>query len=228
MDAALPLQELILTEDDVPGAKLLKDVCECTVVELKHWLECHGQKKCGKKAELQERVRGSTLLDFKVDPKIDDGKWYNLKKCGKVVEHQNINFKDDAFPVQGWKEFPSLNIPTMFNYGHVYHYLVESVDHLLETEGDNDDFAEDTVTAKPLRKGRNLLESNFIENLQNVDDDSHYFVRAHVHHSMKSDLPLQVFVSLSKASGYTIFYMHMQGKWAWKMRTCCCSFDALK
>ena len=32
--------EIILTENDAPGAKLTKDLTECNVDELKHWLEC--------------------------------------------------------------------------------------------------------------------------------------------------------------------------------------------
>ena len=41
--------EIILTENDVPGAKLTKDLAECNVDELKCWLECRGQKKVEKK-----------------------------------------------------------------------------------------------------------------------------------------------------------------------------------
>ena len=33
-------------ETDVPGAKLDKDPKDCSVTELKRWLECHGLKKC--------------------------------------------------------------------------------------------------------------------------------------------------------------------------------------
>ena len=37
--------EIILTENDVSGAKRAKDLAECNVDELKRWLECRGQKK---------------------------------------------------------------------------------------------------------------------------------------------------------------------------------------
>ena len=57
--------------------------------------------------------------------------------------------------------FPSQDIPVNFNYGHVYHYIIESVNNLFlpncvtldqdENLDDNID-DEDTVTAKPLRK----------------------------------------------------------------------------
>ena len=41
--------EIILSENDVPGAKLTKDLAECNVDELKRWLECRGQKKVEEK-----------------------------------------------------------------------------------------------------------------------------------------------------------------------------------
>ena len=121
------------TEDDVAGAKLPRDVCECNVIELKRWLECHGQKKRGKKADLQERVRQSIDLQLKVDPKADGGKWYNIKvEKNKSSDTSSAPSVDQLvnFPGNGWKEFPSINVLAMFNYGHVYHYLVESVKQL--------------------------------------------------------------------------------------------------
>ena len=49
---------------------------------LKRWLECHGQKTTGNLSALVERVRGCIALKLKVDPKVDGGKWYELKKKG--------------------------------------------------------------------------------------------------------------------------------------------------
>ena len=69
----------ILKEDEVPGAKLLKEPEKCVAEELKRWLGCHGLKKFGKKAELINRVRDGLKLNLPVDPKINGGKWYNLK-----------------------------------------------------------------------------------------------------------------------------------------------------
>jgi hypothetical protein len=56
----------------------------------------------------------------------------------------------------------------------------------------------------PLRKGRLLLKSGFFENIQNNFSSAGeiYFVREHVHHSMKSGKPLLVFIAISNASGY--------------------------
>ena len=102
----------------------------------------------------------------------------------------------------------------MFNYGHMYFYLVESlneieqngVDSRDENDGDNE-MVGDTVTAKPLRKGRRYVTSGFIEDLQdNQLIDGTYVLRAHVHRSYKwkSMLPLTVTVFISGTSGSVI------------------------
>ena len=117
---------------------------------------------------------------------------------------------DISVPQNGWQVFPSKNIPSMFNYGHVYFYLVESVVNMnLPSDArmdDDEDFVDsmntDTVTAKPLKKGRGLLNSGFVENVQdNITNSGDYVLRGHVHHSMKNLLPLSVTVIISGASG---------------------------
>ena len=40
---------VVLYEEDVPGAKLTKDPDDCSVEELKRWLQCHGLKKLEKR-----------------------------------------------------------------------------------------------------------------------------------------------------------------------------------
>ena len=62
---------IFLKENDIPGAKLVREPSECSVEELKRWLECHGQKKSGKKHELVERKSRSkggrrTLVQCKI------------------------------------------------------------------------------------------------------------------------------------------------------------------
>ena len=44
--------KIVLNEEDVPGAKLMKAPNDCCVEELKRWLECHGLKRTGKKTNL--------------------------------------------------------------------------------------------------------------------------------------------------------------------------------
>ena len=72
--------EIILSENDVPGAKLTKDLAECNVDELKRLLECRGQKRGGRKAELVARVEGRLKLNLPIDSKIDNGLWYIKKE----------------------------------------------------------------------------------------------------------------------------------------------------
>ena len=58
----------------------IKDPAEYSMAVLRRWLECHGQKKGGRKQDLMDRVRGCIVIKTKVDPKIDGGKWYSFKK----------------------------------------------------------------------------------------------------------------------------------------------------
>ena len=64
----------ILKKDEVPAVKLLKESQKCVVEEVKSWLECHGLKISGKKAELIKRVTDGLKLNLPVNPKIDGGK----------------------------------------------------------------------------------------------------------------------------------------------------------
>ena len=79
----------------------------------------------------------------KVDPSIDGGKWYDFK----CVSSRNMKSTEHNIPNDGWHTFPSKNIPHIFHYGHVYHYLLESVDSIFDDldEGDGNS----SFTAKP-------------------------------------------------------------------------------
>ena len=167
-----------MKDDKVPGTKLLKEPEKCVVEELKRWLECHGVKKSGKKAELINRVRDGLKLNLPVDPKIDGGKWYNLK-TEDSASVENTNSKTSIaslvdLPTDGWRLFPSKNLPAKFNYGHVYFYLVESaakasnVPDSSDSDEDNLYANCDTVTVKPLKKGTDVLSSGFVENVQTI------------------------------------------------------------
>ena len=116
------------------------------------WLE-----KSGRKGELIERVTLS-IGKIKVDPKVDGGKWYNIKRDGLIVFSNDVFEPETLSPVSGWHVFPSCDIPGM--YGHIYYYLVESVGNVFVSDGSDEDennaSASKTVTAKPLRKGRML------------------------------------------------------------------------
>ena len=50
------VKQIVLTEEDIPGAKLPRgNAEECTVPQLRRWLLCRGAKTSGKKAELVKR-----------------------------------------------------------------------------------------------------------------------------------------------------------------------------
>lgn len=112
-------------DSDIPGVSLKKDPEKYFAEELRRWLECHGVKKTGKKDLLTQRVRDSLLLNLPVDSKIDGGKWYYIKSSTEVVRPRG------CLSATGWKHFPSMSLPTNFNYGHIYFHLVESADNLL-------------------------------------------------------------------------------------------------
>ena len=104
----------ILKKDEVLDAKLLKEPGKCVAEELKRWLECQGFKKSGKKAECIKRVKDGLKLNFPVYPKIDGGKWYNLK-TEDSASIENISSKTSIaslgdLPTDDWRLFPSKNL----------------------------------------------------------------------------------------------------------------------
>eukprot|EP00795_Rhopilema_esculentum_P003994 gene3994-20079_t len=123
---------VFLNKDDVPGAKLLKKPSECSVTELKRWLECRGAKESGTKKVLIERVKDCLKIKMKIDPKIEGGKWYEAK-ANKI----------------GAADAPM----------------------------------------KP-------------KDVQDNEGYDSYALRAHIHHSMKKELPLSTQIALSKSSGF--------------------------
>ena len=153
-------------------------------------------KKSGKKDELIVRVEGCMAIKKSVDPKVDGGKWYDIK-CSGSSQGNGEKFANENLV---WNNFPTINIPAVFNEGHIYRYLIEGVDEVL-LPGDGD-VCVDNATSKSKRKGEMLFSSGFVKNVQDSEDMQHYYLRAHVHHSMKNELPLQSLVAISKPSGY--------------------------
>ena len=204
------MEKVILTKKDVPGAYLSRDPLEYRLPELKRWLACHGQKTTVKLPEAIENVRACIALKIKVFPGIDDGKWHELKKMGISTRSTSSAVSTASAPNDGWTTFPTVDIPNMFNYGSVYYYLIESIaqfgqeNHSGSNEEGSDTENSYAATEKPLRKGRKLLESEFIEDAQDNNTETHYFLRAHVQHSMKNEYPLDVMVALSKFSDFVV------------------------
>lgn len=137
-----------------------------------------------------------------MDLKVHSEKLYNIKVA---YLGQNVRTVQDATKI-GWKTFPFRNLPPNFNYGHIYHYVVEPVRNGFMEDRDPQIDMDDSVTPKPLGKGRCLLKSGFVENLQhNFDEDKLlYIVRAHVQHVMKNLFPLSVVIFISNAVAYVL------------------------
>ena len=171
----LAMDDIVLNESDVPGAYFNKEPEEYSVIQLKRWLQCHGLKQTGKKQCLIDRVKSAITAKANVDPKIDNGKWYDIKKTKTIGLCDDSH--DHTTPSAVWNPFPSLDVPKMFNYGHIYHYLVESIANFCtKTEGDDSSSNSDnesgfTSTAKPLRKAQLLLKSDFLEQLEDNSND---------------------------------------------------------
>ena len=89
------------------------------------------------------------------------------------------NFVAISIPDHGWRDFPSRNLPQNFNYGKIYHYLVESINKICcHDDYDNKEYGDEDesigeVTSKPLKKGTWLLNSGFVHDPQdNVDENN--------------------------------------------------------
>ena len=92
----------------------------------------------------------------------------------------------------------------MFNYGHVYHHALESLPFLPSQEKDEDDDVDNGLghmTDKPFSARCKYVNLGFVHDMTNMKSDNHYFVRAHVCPSMKSDLPHNVTIILSTMVG---------------------------
>ena len=114
----------VLTEEDgVPGSKFEREPEEYTVDQLKRWLKCRGLKLSGKREDLVQRVRDCVRSGnyHTLDPAIDHGKWFAAKVLqeNSDVKTNSGSISIPCIPSTGWRVFPSQNIPSLFNYGHV-------------------------------------------------------------------------------------------------------------
>ena len=61
---------------------------------------------------------------------IDGGKWFAAKVLYEELKRRetfNEKVAVSIVPEKGWRSFPSQDIPSLFNYGHIYHYVLESI-----------------------------------------------------------------------------------------------------
>ena len=113
-------------------------------------------------------------------PSIDDGKWFSAKVLKENAKLQtNCSLSSLLFvPSTGWRALTSQNIPSLFNYGHVHYYTLESVQDINGAEEIEDRLGH--MTDKPLKNGRKYVDSGFVHNIMDTVNGERYFVRAHV------------------------------------------------
>ena len=70
------LGSIVLSEDDVPGAKFKSTPETYNMEQLKRWLKCHGMKVGGRKPELVERVRQCIAMKIGVGNTWIDGTFF--------------------------------------------------------------------------------------------------------------------------------------------------------
>lgn len=152
---------------------------------------------------------------------IDGGKWYEEKVRAKYSQKASdgpntavsvsLVHQDLKIPQSGWTQFPSGDIPKMFNYGHIYHHIIESpqlsrTDLVHQNESDDDDAAEDSLdvgTEKPMRKGIVFFKSGHVQSMMNcVSEDNCYFCKCKCLSSFAPKKTYDVCVCLSKDSGF--------------------------
>ena len=74
----------------------------------------------------------------------------------------------------------------------------------MNDEEENNDFDLGNMTDRPLKNARKYVDSNFVHDIMDARTNKHYFARAHVWPSMRTDLPHNVLVILSNTSGAMI------------------------
>ena len=145
-----------------------------------------------------------------LDVSIDQGKWFAakiVKENEEISKNETIKVNictTPDIPMSGWSSFQSQDIPSLFNYGHIYHYALESIRTVVVDHNQNDEEDDQGLghmTDKPLKNGRKYVDSGFVHDLMDAKTNEFYFLRAHVWPSMKSDLPHNVLIVLSVASG---------------------------
>ena len=111
------------------------------------------------------------------DITVDCGKWYNLKVADNTIS--------DQAPILGWNPFPSRPVPSNLNYGHVYHYLLESV-VLIGEKGKVEDTSLAHMTSKPLNKGEQYVKSGAVTSIMDATQGEYYYIKAMVDASMRN------------------------------------------
>ncbi|XDV16378.1 hypothetical protein PO909_016123 [Leuciscus waleckii] len=134
-----------------------------------------------------------------IDVSVDKGKWY------QKLADTHTESPQTALESNDWKEFLPSNIPPLYNYGYVYHWLVESLPTLptrpTQTEdSDEEDDITSVVTEKSLRRGWQYVDSNFVQDIKVRQTHNSIVYKAKVDASMKNEHH-DVSVEMSSVSG---------------------------
>ena len=122
---------------------------------------------------------------------IDDGKWYahKVRSFYEATTHSAASTDGSThpppvLPFGGWKTFPSVSMPQLFNYGHIYHHLIESAIFVKPTatpadgsDHPDDDRTLDVGTEKPMRKGRVYFKGGHVQKMFDCETAKFYFVK---------------------------------------------------
>lgn len=106
---------------------------------------------------LNLRVEKFLRKNTEIDVSVDRGKWLELKanESRKRALSSQVGGCRLIFPINGWKTFPSHEIPKYFSYGFIYNYLIDTA--ILKKDNKIEHFG----TSKCFNKGRQLLKSGW-------------------------------------------------------------------
>ncbi|KAK3929613.1 Ubiquitin carboxyl-terminal hydrolase 4, partial [Frankliniella fusca] len=201
-DFDLDLLDPILTEDDIPGAKLdIDNLNKCKKPQLKLWLSTRGLLQKGSKEELIQRIINHKARADKIDPGFDNGSVYEAKRKKVLAEAFNAR---KQFPLMTtgavWKPFPIAHIPN----GYPSHKAREFLEAIPEVrfsyeegvvlaeakEKDSDeedlfDFSQPTQQDRKrlfvdgtLKRANCFIDSGRVLSILDCQRDTHYFVKA--------------------------------------------------
>ena len=89
-----------------------------------------------------------------------------LKESSDLQENGNLTLFP-FIPSTGRRAFPPNNIPSLFNYGHVHYYALESILlNLDNTEDVQDELGH--MTDKAMKNGRKYVDLGFVHDMMGI------------------------------------------------------------
>ena len=167
--------EIVLEEEDVPGASLGDRLPEeLTVPELKRWLACRGASRTGHKQQLIERVKDyiqSGMNKHIVDPDKGENMEVKRRRLGIVPGSGVLPPRAQKGEwISGLTGVPHLN------YSQVYAYLVTS-------KAITPDGAE--IGALKAMKTVKYFKEGYVKNLKMLSQPHHWYISSETKASMK-------------------------------------------